>query len=79
MHGTYGLEVVDVELDVEGSGHGDEVKHGVSGASESHDGDDRVLERSTGDDVLRLKVLRQRQHTRTCTARRNRRYEAPCD
>ncbi len=54
---THRLEVVDAELDVEGPGHGDEVQHGVGGASEGHHGHDSVLERGSRHDVLRLKVL----------------------
>ena len=51
------LEIVDGQLDVDGSGHRDQVQHGVGRASQGHHDHHRVLERLPGHDVAGLDVL----------------------
>jgi hypothetical protein len=50
------LEVVNREIDADGTSNGEEVEHGIRGSSKDHGQDHGVLESLAGHDIPRLQV-----------------------
>jgi hypothetical protein len=61
-----GLEIVQGQIDIDGTGHGDQVQHGIGRAAERHHHDHGVFKRRAGHDVARFDILLQQHRGSLC-------------